>query len=300
MEVEEARIKGFNVKIFSINNLMIGVATEIGPRILYLAHKNNPQKNLFGIYPDFGINTDEGFWRIYGGHRLWSAPEAKPRSYSMDDKPIGIKIDDGSIIVYGNPEKENSIKKEIEIKPFGKDAAKVTHRIQNIGRWPIRLGCWALSLMDGEGFAIVPIKASKKDREGLLPDRHISIWPYTSLEDSRLKLADEYILVAKDSRLEKPFKIGTMANPTWAAYIVDELVFVKEFEKTEEEYPDFGCNVEIYTNSYILEFETLGSLKTLEPLTNVEHTEIWKIIETGKIEPKVADIKNKLEPLLSK
>ena len=300
MRVLERKLKGFNTKIVSINNLIIGVATDIGPRILYLASKNRPQKNLFGIYPKTGMNTTEGFWRVYGGHRFWSAPEAKPRSYSMDDKPIEIKIEKDSVAIYGNPEKENSIRKEITIKPFGNDGAQVIHQIQNIGRWPIKLGCWALSLMEGEGFVVVPIKASKVDKEGLLPDRHLTIWPYTNLEDKRLKLTDEYIYIMKKSKVEKPTKIGTIANPKWAAYIVDGMAFVKEFSNMEGDYPDFGCNVEVYTNANMLEFETLSPLKTLEPSTSMEYTEIWKILDTGKLEPNTDDIKNKLEVLLNK
>ena len=300
MKVEESKIKGFNIKIVSINNLTIGIATDIGPRILYLASKNRPQKNLFGIYPNLGMNTIEGFWKIYGGHRFWSSPEAKPRSYSMDDKPVEIKIEQDSVTIYGNTEQENYIRKEIEIKPFEKDGAQVVHRIQNIGRWPITLGCWALSLMDGEGFVVVPMKASKVDKEGLLPDRHLTIWPYTNLEDGRLKLTDEYIYIMKNPRVEKPTKIGIMANPKWAAYIIDGTAFLKEFSEMEGDYPDFGCNVEVYTNANMLEFETLSPLKTLEPSTSMAYTEIWKILDTGRLEPKTDNIKNKLEVLLNK
>ncbi len=36
MRVVERKLKGFNTKIVSINNLIIGIATDIGPRILYL------------------------------------------------------------------------------------------------------------------------------------------------------------------------------------------------------------------------------------------------------------------------
>jgi hypothetical protein len=298
LEVEETRIKGFNVKIFSINDLLIGVATEIGPRILYLAGKNSLQKNIFDISPEFGVNTVEGFWRIYGGHRLWSAPEAKPRSYSMDDKPVRIEIEGECVTIYGNPERENSIRKEIAIKPFGNDGVQVIHRIQNIGRWPIKLGCWGLSLMEGEGFVVIPIKPSKVDKEGLLPDRHITIWPYTDLGDKRLKLTSDYIFVSKNSEVTKPLKIGTMANPGWSAYIIGETAFIKEFSRIEGEYPDFGCNVEVYTNANMLEFETLSPLKTLEPSTSVEHPEKWTIIKTGKIETRADDVKNKLELLL--
>ncbi|MEM3871887.1 MAG: hypothetical protein QXE05_04950 [Nitrososphaeria archaeon] len=300
MEIEEKVVEGFNMKLFYINRLIIGVPTEVGPRILYLASESEPKKNLFGIYPDLGVETVEGFWKVYGGHRLWSSPEAMPRSYSIDDKPVKIEIENKCITVYGNPEEKNSIRKEIVIKPYGTDSVQVVHRIRNIGRWPIKLACWALSLMEGEGFVVIPIKASKVDNEGLLPDRHITLWPYTDLSDRRLKLTNEFIFVSKNSEIRKPIKIGTMAKLSWSAYIANEIAFIKEFSCLEKEYPDFNCNVEVYTNANLLEFETLSHLESLAPSATIEHTEIWKLVHVGLLKPEPDEIKGKLEPLIIK
>jgi len=54
MRVEEGKLEGFNMRIVSMNNLTIGIATDIGPRILYLGSENRPQENLFGVYPGIG------------------------------------------------------------------------------------------------------------------------------------------------------------------------------------------------------------------------------------------------------
>lgn len=300
MKIEEDVIEGFRMKIVSINKMVIGIPTEVGPRILYLASEDEPKRNLFGIYPNLGIETVEGFWKVYGGHRLWSAPEAMPRSYSMDNKPVKIEIENESITIYGNPEEKNFIRKEITLKPYKEDGLVVVHRIQNIGRWPIKLACWALSLMEGEGFVVIPVKASKVDKEGLLPDRHITLWPYTELSDKRLKLTNEYIFISKNPSIGKPFKIGTMANPSWAAYVANGIAFVKEFSSLEGEYPDFNCSIEVYTNANLLEFETLGQMKLLDPFEVIDHTEFWKILHVGQLKPESEDIKNKLEPLVVK
>ena len=45
-------------------------------------------------------------------------PEAKPRSYSLDDKTVEIKIEENNVTIYGNPEKENSIKEKDHDKTF--------------------------------------------------------------------------------------------------------------------------------------------------------------------------------------
>jgi len=145
---------------------------------------------------------------------LWSSPEAKPRSYSLDDKPVKIETEKETITVYGNPETANSIQKSMTIMPHSEGGVQVVHRIKNIGRWPLNLACWALSVMRPSGFAIIPIQSCKVDEEGLLPDRHLTFWPYTDLSDKRLIFTDGFIFVKQDPKAENPVKIGTMANPS--------------------------------------------------------------------------------------
>ncbi|MEM2341709.1 MAG: hypothetical protein QXX94_03560 [Candidatus Bathyarchaeia archaeon] len=297
--LKEETIEGFRVKVAQIGGLLIGVACDIGPRIIYLASAEKPKLNLFGILPDSGVETPEGFWRIYGGHRLWAAPEAKPRSYSLDNQPVKIEVNSNSLTVYGNPEEKNSIQKEIIIRAHSNGSIQVFHRIRNIGRWPIKLACWALSVMRKNGFAIIPIKPMKVDAEGFLPDRHISIWPYTNMEDKRLILTGEYIFVKQDPKAEGPLKIGVNANPYWVAYWVDGMLFLKQFQyDSGAEYPDFGCSVEVYTNPEMLELETLGPLKTIEPSGINEHMELWRVFDVGKIKMKPESIKEKIEPII--
>ena len=291
---EEREIFGIKTRFFKLGNFMLGIPSEIGPRILYFASSKNPDLNLFGVVPEIKIETPEGLWKIYGGHRLWSSPEAMPRSYSLDDKPVQIGAYDGEITIYGNPERENSIQKEITIKLNSDDSLKVEHKIKNIGRWPIRLACWAISLMKKNGFAIIPIKPSKVDERGLLPDRHISLWPYTNLADDGIAFSENYIFLRQNPNAKLPIKIGTKANPSRVAYYTDGLLFVKEIVREDKEYPDFGCNVEVYTNSEFLELETLGPLELVEPFQVVQHTETWKILEVGKLEPCQEDVEKVL------
>ena len=70
MKVEEKELSGFRTKFFSLGGFIIGIPTEIGPRILYLASNEKPKFNVFAILAEMGMQTSEGFWRIYGGHRL--------------------------------------------------------------------------------------------------------------------------------------------------------------------------------------------------------------------------------------
>jgi len=294
-------LDGFKVNLFQINNVILGIATDIGPRILYLAHKDSPDLNIFGIVPEITVETSEGLWRIFGGHRLWVSPEAMPRSYSLDDKPVEIKVRDNEIIVRGNPETVNMIQKEIIIKPGPSDnSVEVIHRITNIGRWDIEFACWALSVMRRNGFAIIPIKSRCVDEKCLLPDRAIALWPYTKLADYRVKFSNNFIFIKHDERVREPIKIGARAYPYWAAYYVDNYVFIKKFHPDETlRYPDFDVYVEVYANDKILELETLGPLRRVSPGEANIHREIWYLARVGLLEPREDDIMSRVEPLTS-
>ncbi|OGS33616.1 MAG: hypothetical protein A2474_05750 [Elusimicrobia bacterium RIFOXYC2_FULL_34_12] len=298
MKTNERNVDGLNLKIVYLGNLIIGITTDVGPRISYLASARRPDFNLFRILPEGGFETTEGFWKNLGGHRLWSAPESLPRTYSLDDKPIKIEVEPDTITIYSNPEHKNSIQKEIIIKSIGKMSLQVTHKIKNIGRWPIKLSCWAISAMRQNGFAIIPFSPSSISQHGLPPDRHISLWPYTDISDSRLVFDGEYIFIKQNPKIKKPFKLGTEANPGWVAYWIDGTMFVKKFKEEKQEYPDFNCNVEVYTNPDILEIETAGPLKIIEPSRYAVHTEIWTVLNVGKLKPEskyVGKISGKLE-----
>lgn len=271
------------IKKFEFGDFILGIPSDIGPRIIHFSLKKYPEKNIFGILPDIKIETEDGIWHIYGGHRLWTSPEDKPRSYSLDDNPVRIEIlNKQQIKIIGNPECKNLVQKEIDIE-LKEKKIEVNHKIRNIGRWPIKFACWCLSVMKKGGFAIIPLKPKKVDKFGLLPDRHISFWQYSDLKDKRLIWGNEYIFIKQDENCEKPFKIGTMVNPEFTCYFVDGLLFIKKIECKKGEYPDFGCNVEVYTNSEFLELETLSPLEIVEPGDFIEHKEIWDLKEVGEI-----------------
>ena len=156
MKVEKSNINGLDLIMIYTRDIIIGIPEDIGPRILYAATKEKPDFNVFGILPEVKVETSEGLWNIYGGHRLWSSPEASPRSYSLDCNPVKIERDGDSISIFGNNERENSVQKTIKIDVLSGEGLKIVHTIENIGRWPIKLGCWALSVMRKNGFAILP------------------------------------------------------------------------------------------------------------------------------------------------
>lgn len=277
-------MENHKIRKYSFGDILLGIPSEIGPRILSLAHFSNPERNMFGILPSAGAETPDGFWRLFGGHRLWAAPEAMPRSYSPDDKPVRIEQDGGSVRITGIQEEKNSVQKQIEISPAGR-GAEVLHRIINTGRWPVKAACWALSVMAPGGFAAAPVKPRKTNGPGLLPDRRIALWPYTDLSDSRLAFKGNYVFVKQQPEISNPVKIGLSAHPLKAAYFLEGSVFVKEFSPRSGIYPDYGSNVEIYSCGEFLELETLGPLEIIEPGCGIEHRELWTVSPGPVTEP---------------
>ena len=66
------------------------VSTDIGPRILRYGFLGD--QNFFYLDPGQAGQTGGNEWRIYGGHRLWHAPEAMPRTYHPDNESVQFEI----------------------------------------------------------------------------------------------------------------------------------------------------------------------------------------------------------------
>jgi hypothetical protein len=252
------------------------VTLDVGPRIIRCGVPG--ERNQFAEMAGQMGQTGGDEWRIYGGHRLWHAPEAKPRSYFPDNQPVtAADIEEGGLRLTALPETPYGVQKEIEIT-LDRDAPRATvlHRITNIGVWPVELAAWALSVMSPGGEAIVP-QITSETADNLLPNRTLTLWPYTDPSDPRLRLTREFLRLSGDPAATTPIKLGVPVEDGWAAYLNQGDLFVKEFLPEEAVYPDWGSNVEVYTCADFLELETLSPLARLEPGEAIEHEEVWSL-----------------------
>ena len=273
------------------------VATvDVGPRIIRFGTIGGP--NLFKEFPAQLGGTNEPEWMIRGGHRLWHAPEAKPRSYALDNSPVECEQSGDFLLrLTPPPEQENGIQKELEIV-MSADANLVTltHRLTNVGPWGIELAPWALTVMAPGGMAIMPLPDKRPHTEVLTPDMPLVLWSYTDLTDSRLRLGKRYITLTQDGG-KGPTKIGLGQPLGWAAYLNHGMLFVKYFDyEPNALYPDFGCNFETYTNEEMLEVESLGPMSVLEPGESIEHDETWRLIPDAPAVKDEHDIDKLLRP----
>lgn len=234
--------------------------------------------NLFAELEKEPLQTPYGKFHFRGGHRLWHAPEAMPRTYIPDnegamigDVPSGVRIEMPA-------EAWTHIAKSIEIRVNpDRPQVIVQHELRNGGAWAVEFAPWALTMLRLGGVAIFPQPVGNTDEAGLLSNRQLVIWPYTQLGDPRLHLRDDFVLVHATPDLP-PIKFGYLNPHGWMAYWLDNVLFVKRFDvQTNMPHVDHGCNAESYCNDEFIELETLGPLVKLEPGQFVTHTETWEL-----------------------
>jgi hypothetical protein len=278
MNVRKVAYKGWkNCCRISNGKIELIVTTDVGPRVIRFGFVGG--QNLFKEY-DAQLGQRGGKkWRIYGGHRLWHAPEAEPRTYFPDNFPVAVEKR-GSIVRFIQPvEPTTGIAKEIDIKLAGNNRVELVHRLRNAGHWPVELAPWALSVMAPGGTAIVPLPKRGRHPKDLLPGNLLTVWLYTDMTDPRWTWGRKHILLRQDTA--PPQKLGALVPDGWAAYALNGQLFVKKFACVPgANYADFGCNFETFTNHEMLELESLGPFAKIEPGQSVEHRETWLLFDS--------------------
>jgi hypothetical protein len=271
------------------------VTTDVGPRVI--AYRFVGGENVFRERPSPGPRTE---WKSYGGHRLWAAPEQRPRTYFPDNDPVphAIEAEAGAIRLTPAVEAVNGIQKAMRVV-LDREGTGVTieHTITNTGAWPIELAPWAITVLPGGGEAIVPQEPAS---EGLLPVRSMALWGYTVLNDPRLTFGRGYVRVKAVDAEKRALKIGFGNTRGWAAYHRAGTLFLKRFAyEAAARYPDYGSNNEIYTNGGMLEVETLAPLQKLEPGAAASHVERWSLHRVDLGAPATdAEIDAALQPIV--
>lgn len=257
--------------------LRLEYLTTAGPRIVRLLLGGSDQ-NLLAELPDATESTPLGEYHLRGGHRLWHAPEANPRSYLPDNSDLEVEeLVDGIRLVQPT-EALSGIRKSVAVRLHADRAAvTVRHGLRNDGIWPVELAPWGITQLPLGGVAILPQQRGPLDSSGLQPNRQLVLWPYSSWRDPRLVLDDDYVLL-QATPLLPACKVGYLGRAGWVAYLRQGVLFVKRFDpRPEAPHPDFGCNAEFYCGDRFIEVESLAPLTRLEPGQTAEHVETWEI-----------------------
>lgn len=278
------------------------VTTSVGPRIIHYGLMGGP--NAFQVIPETRGQTGGEEWVPYGGHRLWHAPEVKPRSYFPDTGAYGAPAMDGDTLVFSSPvESTTGIQKEMRVTlaPSG-SAVTVQHTLTNYNVWAVTLSVWALSIVAGGGKVVLPQEPFVAHDDELLPARPLVLWKFTDMADPRWRWGTKYVTLAQHDDLGTPQKVGLYNAVGWAAHITDTQAFVISIKPAPggpAVLADMGCNFETFTKGPFQELETLGPLMTLQPGESASHTEQWYLAALSGLTDTDAALDAALLPVVS-
>jgi hypothetical protein len=275
------------------------ITLDVGPRIL--SYSLLGAKNVFKNYPDMMGVTAGTEWLIFGGHRLWHAPEDPVRTYALDFDPVGHAWDGKTLVLTPAEEPGTGLRKEIEITldPHGAQV-RVVHRIHNHNLWDVEFAPWALSVMDVGTRAMVPQEPYGAHPDHLLPARPVVLWRFTNMADPRWAWGQRYVQLQQRPDSPLPQKVGFFNSLGWAACAVNGQIFVVKYPVNKGlPHADMGANTELFTNEDMLEVETLGPIARVAPGHSAEHVEHWGLF-AGTVGPGDTDIDRAVLPLLGK
>ena len=260
------------------------VTLDVGPRIIFFGFSGGQNilcdnRKLLGSRSDSKYEEFFGKgkkWENLGGHRIWAAPEEWPLTYAPGDLPVSYEITESGAIFTSDSDKSAGFKKTLEIKMDNDDANMQVHMfLKNISDTVRECGIWAITVSTTGGTLVVPMN---NDNTGLLPNRVISVWPYTDMDDPRFTISNKYAVVKNTDKAE-PMKLGFDAKRGSSFYFVNGEVFRKEFDTFHGEKPYFdnGCSFETYNCQKFIEIETLGPAEMLAPGKEIKHIENWSL-----------------------
>ena len=306
VEIKEVSYKTFG-KCVQISNgcASVYITTDIGPRIINYSLDGcenmmfeNESRSISNDGEDFDLYYGKGSaWYIYGGHRLWTSPEARPRSYYPDNEPVKYEKIENGIRLLCNEQKRNMYKYTIEVTMDESSSdVRVVHKITNTGAFDAEFAAWALSVTDTGGMAAVPVPTRET---GLLANRAIALWPYAKMTDKRVYWGDRFITLTQDKNVKEAFKLGINNEDGYVLVFNHDCLFIKKYDHIMgEKYPDGGMSFETYTNEHFLEAETLSPLYSVKPGETIEHIENWSLFKDVKRpaandEKAISEISNK-------
>src|SRR5271157_3225205 len=251
VEIEKTSYQGWPNCYRISNGVVEAIVTgDVGPRVMRYGFVGG--QNLFKEFKEQMGKSGEPEWQARGGHRVWIAPEDPVKSYAPDNGPVHIEVRGDTIVMIGPVEALTGLEKMITLRmEAAGTGVEVTNQIHNAGKQPYEFAVWALTM-----------------------------WPYTNLADSRLRLLQKYLVLRQDPKnTGDAEKLGSYGRDVWGAYLLNGDLFVKQAhaEAAPAASPDFGCNFETFTNADFLELETLGPIRRVAPGEIAAHTEHWSL-----------------------
>lgn len=274
------------------------VTLDVGPRVIRCGFSDD--FNHFVEYKDQVGKKGESIYHSYGGHRLWIAPEEHPKTIYPDNAPVQWKQDGEWFHFVPPPESSTGFQKELHLS-LDPDIAVVRalHRVTNVSDKPQSAAAWAVTVMAPGGRGLIPQEPQRPHPASLLPVRPLVLWSYTDMSDPRWHWGSKFITLCQERNVPTPQKIGMLNTPGWCAYENNRQLFLKRFPCLHDaQYPDFGCNCEIFTNAKMLELESLSPLAKLLPNDSITHEEQWFLFKNVNLGSSQDELEFSLKPIM--
>lgn len=289
-----------NVRLWN-EEVELVMPSGYGPRVLRYARVGG--RNVFGEISPAQQAKDTPFgdrWHIYGGHRLWYAPEGDPRSYFPDNQPVRVQIEGSRVRLTQAVEPHSQLEKSIDVVLSERGSGvRLEHRLTNRGSFELELAPWSLSVMARGGTAIFAQAPFIPHPTALAPARPLVLWSFTRMNDPRWTWGDRLFSLRQDETRPDAQKVGFYNDRGFMAYALDDLVFIKKHQPLPGPHADFGCNAQTFTNEAFLELETLGPLTRLAPGATAVHHEQWFLFDGVRLGQSEAEISGNLDKLLA-
>lgn len=262
-------------------HVWVDVLAAAGPRIIRLGLAGST-RNLLAETPDLGWETPHGRYELFGGHRLWFAPEDPDRVAVPDGHGLVLEAEPDGIRLTGAAEAPNGLVRSMAVRLLrGRAALEIRHELRNVSDTPVELAPWSITQLPLGGTVLMPQRAATPGHH-VHPNRTLVLWPYTSWEDPRLVPLDGLLTIRAVAG--PGMKVGYFNLGGWVAYARDGVVLVRRFVPVVGEgHADLGCNVEVFVGGKFLELELLGPLARLAAGCAVSLTETWEIEATGPL-----------------
>ena len=284
IDIKEINYKKYGKCLSIKNNIVeIIITLEFGPRVVFWGYING--NNLL-CEKDYNMNLNQQF-----GHYLWFSPRTTQKKYNDIISPVLYTILPDSINFTFTSEYNNKIELSMDVI-LATDVADVMiiHRAKNIAKETLSISLSAYTCLDDNGILILPQNTDIINNN--IPNRCISLWSYSKINDNRVIYGDKYITIFHDTNLNDEFKIGINNKKGWACYYKNDLVFVKRYVHNQgARYPDFGCSMEAYCNSSDIVVNSISPFYITENNETLKHVENWSIFELP-FKPQIRDENN--------
>lgn len=266
---------GQPIRRLANDRLWLDVLASAGPRIVRLGLAGS-SLNLLAETPGEGWDTPYGRYDLFGGHRLWFAPEDPDRVAVPDGHGLDLSDEVDGIRLTGAAEPQTGLVRSVGIRLLrDRPGVELRHELRNVSAATLELAPWAITQLPLGGTVLLPQPAATQGHH-VRPNRFLVLWPYSSWEDERFRPIDGLLTI--DAVGGPSLKVGTFDEAGWVAYLRGGTLLIRRFEPlVGRPHPDLGCNVEVFVGGAFVELELLGALARLEPGATTRLVEVWEL-----------------------